>query len=458
MSTPHDPHRDDALTDDERALAARLSRLGGPREPSAALDAAILAAARAAVAGDTVPTPVAGTLAAVDAVTGETESLAAARPAAPASAPSTAAPSTAAQSTAAPSAATPSTAAPRDLATRHSARRRRPRWPLGLGLAASLVLAAGIGFKLFENGAPHDVAASAESAGAQGFKAEADAYEAPLAEAVMIEPPLQRTPPPPPPPLEEAAAAAPQRAARSTSPPSADARSVAADSAAELDGFAAEAEAPVEAAALPAKPVAASLPAPAPQASAEQKIQAKEALDRVEVSGSRLRRDAVRDVGAAEHTRTPLNERREQASSAARAAEAERRASSAAVPAPPPPPPPPPVPRQIAPAAPAPSASPPAGQTGAGVSFTPDPALRDKSANNTGNASGLYDDRPPVSADSPEFRQAWLQRIRKLLADGRRAEAKDSLLEFRRRCPDPPVPEDLRPLLAPAPSPAPPAP
>src|SRR5688572_4706600 len=45
--TRHDPR--EPLDDDERALAGRLSRLG-PDGPSAALDAKILAAARAAAA------------------------------------------------------------------------------------------------------------------------------------------------------------------------------------------------------------------------------------------------------------------------------------------------------------------------------------------------------------------------------------------------------------------------
>ena len=57
------------------------------------------------------------------------------------------------------------------------------------------------------------------------------------------------------------------------------------------------------------------------------------------------------------------------------------------------------------------------------------------------------DDTPPASVDSPAVREAWLARIRELVAAERYAEARDSYAEFRRRHPDAPVPEDLRMLL-----------
>lgn len=64
-----------------------------------------------------------------------------------------------------------------------------------------------------------------------------------------------------------------------------------------------------------------------------------------------------------------------------------------------------------------------------------------------------YDDSPPVSADSPEFRQAWLQRIREHIAKGEQEAARNSLQEFRRRYPGLELPEDLRKLAATLPAP-----
>ena len=62
------------------------------------------------------------------------------------------------------------------------------------------------------------------------------------------------------------------------------------------------------------------------------------------------------------------------------------------------------------------------------------------------------DDQPPASADSLVVQQAWLQRIRDLVDEGRGDEALDSLQEFRRRYPDVALPDDLR-RLAPAAAP-----
>ena len=57
------------------------------------------------------------------------------------------------------------------------------------------------------------------------------------------------------------------------------------------------------------------------------------------------------------------------------------------------------------------------------------------------------DDRPPASADSPEVREHWLQRIRELREGGEVDAARASLREFMRRHPHAKVPADLRPLL-----------
>jgi len=55
-----------------------------------------------------------------------------------------------------------------------------------------------------------------------------------------------------------------------------------------------------------------------------------------------------------------------------------------------------------------------------------------------------FDERPPTTASSPEVQQAWLQRIRELIADGEPDAARDSLQEFKRRYPGVALPEDLR--------------
>lgn len=59
------------------------------------------------------------------------------------------------------------------------------------------------------------------------------------------------------------------------------------------------------------------------------------------------------------------------------------------------------------------------------------------------------EDLPPASADAPGVQDAWLARIRELLAAGREADARASLLEFQRRHPDADVPDDLETLLDP---------
>ena len=56
------------------------------------------------------------------------------------------------------------------------------------------------------------------------------------------------------------------------------------------------------------------------------------------------------------------------------------------------------------------------------------------------------DDQPPVSADSPQVQQAWLQRIRELIVHGKLDEARASLAEYHRRYPGQPLPDDLRAL------------
>ncbi len=364
MSRPSEP-----FNPEERDLAQRLARLGGPREPAAALDALILAAARAAVS--------------------ETAAAAVATPA-----------GTQAEPPANPK------------VTPLRPRKPAPRWPMGFGLAASVVLAAGIGWRLQIDGDAHSEAASAPAA----------VFHDEATEAVILDPPLQRTPPAPPPPLEEADALA-RRADMAQAP------------AAKAASAPREPELAADAAAAP-QSVMAEAPPPAPPAPVAAAIggspAADDSLDQVTVTGSRIARE--RATGAAEYTRTPLNERREQAALAAKssppAAAGPGRAASA-------------------PAAPASSGS-VNNFSGNAESDAEEHKFHDKARDSSG-----YDDRPPVSADSPEFRQAWLQRIRVHIAKGDTDAARDGLQEFRRRYPGVELPEDLRKLAATLPPPTP---
>jgi hypothetical protein len=56
----------------------------------------------------------------------------------------------------------------------------------------------------------------------------------------------------------------------------------------------------------------------------------------------------------------------------------------------------------------------------------------------------VLDEEPPATADSPQVRDAWLQRIRELLSAGETEAARNSLAEFRRRYPKYALPEDLQ--------------
>ena len=364
MNRPSEP-----LTAEERDLAQRLARLGGPREPAPALDAIILAAARAAVSEPAAATPV----------------------------------------------ETPAEAPADPKVTPLHPRKPAPRWPLGMGLAASLVLAAGIGWRLQGDGDGSSKDFGASSAPAAVFHEEAT-------EAMILEPPLQRTPPPPPPPLGGAADAVAGRADVAQAPM---AKAAPAPSEPDFVADAAIAES-VETAQAPA----ASPPTAGASANA---VSADDALDKVSVTGSRVA--AERSVGAAEYTRTPLSDRREQSLSESESKSSANRAAAAARPAVVSAPPPPAPTRQNERAR---------GLIGSSEGNSEARKVRD---------SDGYDSSPPVSADSPELRQAWLQRIRAHLAKGEQDAARNSLQEFRRRYPDIELPEDLRKLAATLPAP-----
>jgi hypothetical protein len=364
MNRPSEP-----FTAEERDLAQRLARLGGAREPAPALDAIILAAARAAVSEPASTTPVE----------------------APAEAP----------------------ADPKVTPLRP--RKPAPRWPLGMGLAASLVLAAGIGWRLQGDGDGSSKDFGASSAPAGVFHEEAT-------EAVILEPPLQRTPPPPPPPLGGTADAVARRADVAQAP-----MAKAAPAPSEQDFVA---DAAMAESVAPAEAPAAS---PPPAGASANAVAADDALDKVNVTGSRVA--AERGVGAAEYTRTPLSDRREQALSESESKSTANRAAAAARPAAVASPPPPAPTRQS--------------ERARGLIGSTE---GDAEARKVRDSDG-YDASPPVSADSPEFRQAWLQRIRGHIAKGEQDAARSSLQEFRRRYPDIELPEDLRKLAATLPAP-----
>lgn len=366
--------RHEPLDAQERELARRLAQLDANAGPSPALDAAILAAARADGAGRGVAT------------------------------------------------------AP-DARRRPAATRRRPRrWPMGLGIAASLAVAVGVAWQLRPQPDMQVLTSPA-----------ADATQS---AGVLSEPRARRA---------DAEAAAPPMAPG----PSPESRA-ATDAAQDRD-------APV---AVTAAPDAASPPAgPA---------RAQTATD---LAGAAAATDAL----AAEAEREQAEF---QQAARARAASGELRARPAPAGTagdtvdgivfdrlPPPPPPPPPTPPAPAPAEPAFVPAPPrAVRAPRPTTEAPArPLSREQQAARASaerldeivvsgsrvappeagdvHADQPLDDQPPASADSPAVREAWLQRVRELRDAGELDAARASLLEFVRRHPQVAVPGDLRPLL-----------
>jgi hypothetical protein len=75
-----------------------------------------------------------------------------------------------------------------------------------------------------------------------------------------------------------------------------------------------------------------------------------------------------------------------------------------------------------------------------------DAAAAANAAAEDGVPRAVLDQEPPATADSPQVRDAWLQRIRELLSAGESEAARNSLAEFRRRYPKYALPEDLQRL------------
>lgn len=376
MTTHHDP-----LNAEERELAARLARLGGAREPAPALDARILAAARAAVAAPEASTT---TTVAAAASTGDTASATATTPADR------------------PASPTPHDTQASGGGTVVPMRSRRPaaRWPLGFGLAASVVLAAGIGWRMYGNGAGDEQAMS--DAALKTVEAPPPPEES-VTEMVELEPPMQRTPPPEPPPLEPYQAKAPPPPPEPESVMSADAvAEPVAPTAYEftMDESVHHDVAADAAAAPPAPPAPAAPPVPAAKVGAAEarRAESDRSLDSIQVTGSR-----VRTATANEGVAPVLEIERARAAAPARG----------------------------------------------GAGAPPQPAAT------AAHEPDAFDEQPPLSADSPEVRQAWFKRIRELLAAGRHDAAVESLQEFRRRYPTVELPQDLRKLASTLPAPTP---
>lgn len=375
------------LSPEERALAERLSRLDAHREPAPALDAAILAAARAAVKGEKTAEPILATAAAP-----------------------------ALQAAAAPSETANDASASTVVPMRP--RKPMPRWPLGLSLAASLVLAAGIGWRLADGGGSEGaLEAAAEKSmpmSDESFaSADAAAPEEESVQAVILEPEMNRTPPPPP-PLADAEL---RRRDVAAAAPVAQSERKAADKAEhsvhrfEMDEAVAHDAVAAEASAFPAEQTAQSVPSGGAASSAGYSTAKPERTNAEGLAVGRAKdeREAAKsDRGEALEKVQVVGGR-----TAARSAPASPAAATLPAAAPPPP---------------APAAS---------------------------TADQPYDDQPPVSADSPQFRQAWLQRIRNLLAKGETEAGRNSLQEFRRRYSDSELPEDLKKVAATLPPPTP---
>jgi hypothetical protein len=236
---------------------------------------------------------------------------------------------------------------------------RHRRWPVALGVAASLVLALGIAWRMrppeVTPAHPTEAASATRAIAIIPTPSAAATQPSPAgpATAAPDQPTAQPRPfsveaPLPPPPIAAKASAPPTVAPVATAP---------------------------DLAPPPAAPAMVAAPLPAQSASEERTMDAQ-VLDKSEAAGQRA---ATRSDNAA--------------------AEAEAASAGAE-----------------------------AQQAGAPESDEPS------------------DEVPPATADSPEVREAWLQRIRELRDGGYTDEARASLHEFVRRHPDAPLPDDLRAL------------
>ncbi len=371
-SRDHEP-----LTPDERALSARLVGGDAP-SPPASLDASILAASRAAIApGAAVTAPM--------------------------------------EATAAPTPQTPS--------NRIAPRRR---WPFGVGIAASLLVAVGVAWQL-----------------------------RPLpetAERTWSEMPATSSQPSPAAPAPVAASASPAITNEDAAPtPFAAADMTPAAEAADAADTVEIVEAPVPVETRPVpdvSPAAVNAEPPAAEA-AREPLRALSGTDVTDRSAHTEPPQAERTAGAMTSAQSvPLPPSQKTAiGNQVVTAPVVRPAPSPAPPAP------------AAASAPAPPA---ATRRAADLRASEAPAasqqrqsaelekMQESAPSRRMRDSAVVegdDDEPPASADSPEVRKAWLARIRELVADGQIEAARASLVEFHRRHPQAALPDDLRPLI-----------
>ena len=281
-------------------------------------------------------------------------------------------------------------------------RRLRPRWAIGMGVAASLALAIGMAWQLRPLPQEPAIAASSEAEAAAVLQHEPPA---PLEPARVATPPdantdaaagrMQAEPAP--------AASLPQPMAQDTAP--ADAATLRAERAEptplEMTDAAPRAQqsaAPASAPPPPAPPAPVPEAAPAPvSAPTPVFVPAPPAAARTDTDA---RRHKARNEGAAAmRVAVPTEERRALDS----------------------------------------------------IVVTGSRVRSDDADAETGTEAFLADqpdaDQPPASFDSPESRDAWLERIRELQRDGKAEAARESLREFARRYPQHAVPDDLKALL-----------
>lgn len=319
------------LTPEERSLAARLARLGPHGEPSPALDARILAAARAGLA------------------------------------------------------------APAGLA------RKPPRWPLAVGIAASVALAVGLAWQLrpLPEAVVYDEAASAAVAPEE---MQAEVAAAPAATAAPAEPAPAAGPEAPP--AAFGRASEPGREAAVEQAPAADSQVDDAAPVSRQERYRAQ-------------------PAPPPPAPAPARVLSQPSPVAEPDAG-------VADVVALPAPPAPPTPATQAAKTAAPVAPPATQA----------------VTREAA-----------ARREQAAAESRSEAHAADAAAQETQNTQDTFadepfvEDVPPATADSPRVRDAWLHRIRELHAAGETDAARASLEEFVRRYPDAPLPEDLQPLL-----------
>ncbi|WP_242108083.1 hypothetical protein [Luteimonas aquatica] len=321
---------------------------------------------------------------------------------------------------AAPQPAPPSTAARAATARR----RARRRWPAVFGVAATLALAFGLAWQLRPSEELQIVSVSEippTGAGAAGGPS-ADAAAPPEADAQAAD----AAPVIEPAPVAEQPAEAHETPQNGDEPGAAAAQAAIIDTPAPPEPAQADAapdlERVVTAPPIPPAPVAAPPPAPpappSPQASARDAAQMPAELSAVPPAMEPLEQRAKSRRAPAQAEAV--------APSADASADGNAAASAYGAAVPPPPPPP----RQEA---------------------------EQKKELDRIEVSGArvvrgfedqpLDDEPPASADSPQVREAWLRRVRELVARGERDAARDSLREYHRRYPEAEIPDDLRQLL-----------